>query len=347
MPVFNDPNRATLADVAALAGVSTATADRVMNRRDGVRVITQKRVLAAAVKLGYLDAAEEKKFTSPLYRKLTFLLPQGNNLFMQMLGDSIGFSRDYFTSNNIVPHVVYIDNENPHLFAQSLLSHAQHTQGLVCMAPAHPVVSAAITTLARKKVPVITIISDIPDTKRIAYVGLDNVSTGRTAALLIDRFSVAPLRKVAVINGSGGYSAHQLRKEGLIAYFAEKDATIDVIDTLDSHDDPSINFQLTLNLLKKHPDLGAIYNTGGASEGIGQAIKERDYQDKLIFIGHGLTPHTRLLLTDGTMDAVITQSPTATVMHCIKLFSEFNAKKEVIHSTTNIRSEIIFKENLP
>jgi LacI family transcriptional regulator len=347
MPTFIDPNRPTLADIATYAGVSTATTDRVLNRRPGVSTATQKRVLSAAVKLGYMDAAEEKKFGAPSFRKLTFLLPKGNNLFMQMLGDSIGFSKDYFTSNAIVPHVAYIDNENPHTFAQSLLSHAKNTDGLVCMAPEHPVVAAAIATLAKKKVHVITVISDIPASQRIAYIGLDNFRTGRTAALLIDRFSASALRKIAVINGSGGYSAHQLRKEGLTSYFAEKDDTINVIDTIDSHDDPTTNYQLTLNLLKKHPDLGAIYNTGGASEGIGQAIKELGYTHKIVFIGHGLTPHTRLMLSDDTMDAVITQSPTATVMNCIKLFSEFSAKKEVSHTTTNIRSEIIFKENLP
>jgi LacI family transcriptional regulator len=347
MPTFLDQNRPTLVDVAAYAGVSSATADRVLNRRPGVRSITQQRVLNAAVKLGYLDSAEIKRFNAPPLRKLTFLLPKGNNVFMQMLGDTIGFSKDYFTSNHISPVIAYIEQIDPPSFVQALTSLAKTTHGIVMMAPNHPLILAAIDQLAKKKICVITIISDIQDAKRIAYIGLDNFRTGRTAALLLDKFSATPIRKVAVINGWTEFSGHQLRKEGMTAYFADKDPSIKVIASFDSHDEPKTIRQLTLKLLKNHPDVNAIYNTGGASEGIGQALNELGLQHNIVFIGHGLTPHTRLMLSDGTMDAVITQSPTATILNCIRLFSEYSTHKEVSHTTTNIRSEIIFKENLP
>ena len=45
--------RATLEDVARVAGVSLATVDRVVNRREGVREKTIARVEAAVAKLGY------------------------------------------------------------------------------------------------------------------------------------------------------------------------------------------------------------------------------------------------------------------------------------------------------
>ncbi|MGV7219749.1 LacI family DNA-binding transcriptional regulator, partial [Bradyrhizobium sp. UFLA05-112] len=42
--------RATLEDVARMAGVSLATVDRVVNRREGVRAKTVARVEAAVAK---------------------------------------------------------------------------------------------------------------------------------------------------------------------------------------------------------------------------------------------------------------------------------------------------------
>ena len=45
--------RATLEDVARTAGVSLATVDRVVNRREGVRGKTIARVEAAVARLGY------------------------------------------------------------------------------------------------------------------------------------------------------------------------------------------------------------------------------------------------------------------------------------------------------
>ncbi len=45
---------ATIKEVAELAGVSTATVDRVINGRQGVKASNRHRVLEAAGGLGYL-----------------------------------------------------------------------------------------------------------------------------------------------------------------------------------------------------------------------------------------------------------------------------------------------------
>ena len=45
--------KATIGDVANLAGVSTATADRVLNERGGVKPDKERRVLAAARQLKF------------------------------------------------------------------------------------------------------------------------------------------------------------------------------------------------------------------------------------------------------------------------------------------------------
>ena len=50
--------RARLADIARLAGVSSATADRVINHRPGVRTATMHRVLKVAAEMGYLPASD-------------------------------------------------------------------------------------------------------------------------------------------------------------------------------------------------------------------------------------------------------------------------------------------------
>ena len=38
--------------------------------------------------------------------------------------------------------------------------------------------------------PVVCMVTDIPDSGRIAYVGIDNAKAGRTAGLLVARMSV-------------------------------------------------------------------------------------------------------------------------------------------------------------
>ena len=61
----------------------------------------------------------------------------------------------------------------------------------------------------------LTMISDIPETPRTAYVGLDNRAAGRTAGLLIGRFVGERRGKVALIAGSRSYRAHEERETGI------------------------------------------------------------------------------------------------------------------------------------
>ena len=71
-----------LADVAGRAGVSTATADRVLNRRPGVRFTTVQRVLQAAGELHYIPpgGALPPAALKPL--RIAYLLPAGTNRFL-------------------------------------------------------------------------------------------------------------------------------------------------------------------------------------------------------------------------------------------------------------------------
>ncbi|HQX60705.1 MAG TPA: helix-turn-helix domain-containing protein, partial [Burkholderiaceae bacterium] len=86
--------RSRVVDIARAAGVSTATVDRVLNRRPGVRAITVQQVLKVAVRIGYLPEDDLHAAVQPPPLKLSFLLPAGTNRFLRMLGDTIGYSQD-------------------------------------------------------------------------------------------------------------------------------------------------------------------------------------------------------------------------------------------------------------
>ena len=66
-----------------------------------------------------------------------------------------------------------------------------------------------------------------------------------------------------------------------------------------------------------------------------------------VFIGHGLTPDTRGLLIDGTMDAAITQNPQGAVMNCVRIFANARDRREPTSGVETTRSQVIFRENLP
>ena len=69
--------RARVVDIARAAGVSTATVDRVLNKRPGVRDATVQRVLKAAGELDYLPEQALYAALAPQPLRLSVLLPAG------------------------------------------------------------------------------------------------------------------------------------------------------------------------------------------------------------------------------------------------------------------------------
>lgn len=337
---------ATVVDVARLAGVSTATVDRVLNQRAGVRPITAERVLKAALELGYVtDGALPSGALKPL--RLAFLLPAGTNRFLNRLGRLVVESQERLASFNMRARVDYIDSFNPELLAQHLQRVGREVEGVAFMALEHPMVREAVDWLAERGIPAVTLISDIANTRRVAYVGLDNRAAGRTAGQLVARFIGRRPAKVAMIAGSLSYRAHEEREMGFLHLFHELFPAIEMVGLREGHDEEARNYRQTKMLLAQHPDLAGIYNIGGGPEGIARALKEAGRQDEVVFVGHGLTPETRALLIDGVMDVVINQDPQAALMDCVSIFANIRTGRPPLEGTARPNIEIVLRENLP
>lgn len=351
LPSHAATKSALLPDVARLAGVSTATVDRVLNRRPGVRAATAERVLKAAAELKYLPENDLYAALAPQPMRLAFLLPAGTNRFIRMMGDTVGYLHEHWAPYNVRCHVEYIESFNPEELARSVLRAGARADGVAFMALEHPAVREAVNTLAESKVPTVTLISDISNTLRTAYVGLDNRAAGRTAAYLIGRFigprNAKKSAKVAMIAGSLSYRAHEEREAGFLQLFQEQFPAIEVVGLREGHDDARKNYEQTKVLLEQHPDLAGIYNIGGASDGVARAMEEAGCAHKVVFVGHGLSPDTRALLIRGSMDAVITQSPQTAMTSCVRIFSNVRDGLEPMGGVEVARSQVIFRENLP
>ena len=59
------------------------------------------------------------------------------------------------------------------------------SDGVILKAPDHPLVAAAVARLAERGIPVVTFVTDLPASRRAAYVGVDNRAAGATAAYLV------------------------------------------------------------------------------------------------------------------------------------------------------------------
>jgi LacI family transcriptional regulator len=336
--------RPQLRDVAREAGVSPATVDRVLNGRDGVKARTKERVLEAASKLGYLPVIDTASYSTSKPVELTFLLPSGTNSFIHMLQSHI--ENQAASRPELRVTVEIIEGFNPQWLASRLLELKGITGGVGLVAQDHPLVREAMRTLHLAGVPVVTIASDVQNVPRTAYVGIDNRQAGRLAGHLLGRILV-PGRsaKVGLFGGSLSYRGHEEREMGFRHIMREEFPTIQILELCETHDDRARAEVETMGLLQKHPDIAAIYNLGGATKGIATALKNLGCAGDIALIGHDLTEANKLLLLDGTIDAIIDQNPRVEAREALNILA--HAVKGLNYAFVAPRIQVIFRENIP
>jgi LacI family transcriptional regulator len=215
------------------------------------------------------------------------------------------------------------------------------------MALDHPLVRAAIDDLADTGIGVITLVSDVPSSRRHRFVGIDNVAAGRTAATLVGRFLAGRPGQVGVIVGSLALRDHAERWFGFSQVMAAEYPNLQVLPPVEGKDDSARTQPRTVELLAQHPQLIGLYSIGAGNRGIASALRDAGRAHDVVFVGHELTPHARRDLLGGTMDAVINQDAGHEVRSALRQALSRLTREPVVSDQERIRIDIYLKDNLP
>ena len=328
-------------DIALQAGVSTATVDRVINKRPGVRRKTVDKVLDAIQRLGASKTRPKVIPSVPAGLTLDVVLAQGAGFANDVLSselrrycEQVGFTYRQTLSKRMVPEALRDALE------QCL---ERGTDGIIVQPLDHPIIRDVIARIAAAGIPVICILTDLPASDRIAYVGLDNRAAGRTAGLLMGRLCHGP-GAIALFAGGVLYRSHEERETGFRSVMRDSFAQFRVLSTFESNDDPHRTYEMASSLLRKNDDLRGICCVGGGNRGIEKALLECERQLQITYCAFNLTPLTRQGLLAGVFDAVVHQDMERAARQAIDGFVIHLAGKTP--STRTIPIEIMMMENL-
>ena len=339
--------RVTIEDVALAAGLSVATVDRVLNRRAAVRPQTAQRVEKAVRLLNYQPDRLAARLAKGQEFRFCFVLPEGNNSFMIELGEEVRTIASHMAAERVHIDLRLTDVFDAAMLAGTLDSIGDIYDGVAVVALDHPRVREAINGLVERGVVVVTLVSDVPSSKRVHYAGIDNSSAGRTAATLMGRFLGDKKGKVGLIAGSLSLRDHIERRFGFEQVLAQEYPNLAILPVLESRDDWQRVERVAAELLATHPDLIGIYNVGAGARGIVTALESLGRQKQVTYIAHELTDHTRRALVDGTIDAIINQNAGHEVRSAVRVLMAKTDKAPLIEAMEHIRIDIFVRDNLP
>lgn len=297
--------RPTIPDLAAAAGVSIATVDRVLNGRHPVRPGTAERVYRAAEAIGFHATTLLKQRVSgsrPTLR-LGFLMQKRNDFYQALAADLVA-AADARTDVKAKAVVEFVGELTPAALVEALRSLGGRVDAIAAVSIDHPHVGEEIERLRAAGVPVVAALTDLTTPARAGYVGRDDRKEGRTAAFLIARMAREPGR-VGIIVGTHRYLCQETAEISFRGWFREQAPEFRLAETLVNLDDPRIAYEATVNLLGRSADLVGLYICGGGQEGMIRALREEAPPGRIIVVCHELTPVTRAALIDGVLTGVI------------------------------------------
>ncbi|WP_421696490.1 LacI family DNA-binding transcriptional regulator [Aestuariivirga sp.] len=340
-------SRATIEDVAEEAGVSVATVDRVLNGRAAVRQKTAERVEKAIRRLNYQPDRLAARLARAREYRFCFILPEGSNAFMIALGEAVKAEALRMAREKVVIDLRHADVFVAQTLATALDGIGSVYDGVAVVALDDPRVRESINALSDRGVSVVTLVSDVPSSRRAHYVGIDNSAAGRTAATLMGRYLCGREGKVGLIAGSLALRDHIERQFGFEQVMAHDFPSLVLLPVREGRDDRVKVQKVAEQMLADHPDMIGLYNVGAGSSGIATALQQAGRARDIVFITHELTEDTRRALIDGTIDIIINQDAGHEVRSAIRVLMSKTDRAPLVDSMERIRIDIYLRDNIP
>lgn len=317
--------RPTISDVAVAAEVSVATVDRVLNARLPVREETSRKVFAAAEKIGFHGAniiRQRMMADMPSY-SFGIVLRKEKQAFYQDFVSELQQAVSAVKDRRIQLNIQYARSGEPGELAELILGMSGRVQAVAATGPDHHDVTAAVTALRSKGIPTFSLLTDLAQGVREAYLGTNNMKVGRSAAWMISK--VSRPGKVLLFLGGHRFHGHSLREMGFRSYMREYAPDFQVLDALINLETRRLTYEMLLDTLSRHPDLVGVYCMGGGMEGAIEALKDGNRSEQIACIVNELTPESRQALLERRLAGVF-QTPLrelcsdliATMVHTIE-----------------------------
>ena len=288
-------------EIAMQAGLSERTVDRVLNDRGGVRASTVREVHQAITDL-------DRQRSQLRLGSRTFIVDvvmQAPERFSSAVRDALEAELPSLRPAAVRCRFHFRETcPAEELVAMLDRIRMRGSQGVILKAPDLPEIITACWRLTRAGIPVVTLVTDLPGSQRLAYVGMDNRAAGATAAYLMGHWLGARPGNVLVTLSRDFFRGEEEREMGFRSAMRSRYASRHLVEIDNSDGLDETMRGLVLAALETDPDINAVYSIGGGNMATVEAFASigRTYA---VFVAHDLDQDNTRLLRSGRISAVL------------------------------------------
>jgi ribose transport system substrate-binding protein len=191
----------------------------------------------------------------------------------------------------------------------------------ICVFAVESVLTPSINKAWDAGIPVVTILGDLPDSKRIAYVGSKQYDLGYTGGKAIAE-TLGGKGKIAILS-IPGVQMFDDREAGFRAAF-ETYPDIEVVQVGDTKADTVTAISVAKDIMQRNPDLAAFVGTDSTG-GIGAAtaVEESGKKGQVKVVSMDRNSDVLQKIKDGTLTGTVAQDDAAMAFWCLQVLYNF------------------------
>jgi LacI family transcriptional regulator len=302
----------TIRMISERAGVSRGTVDRILNDRGHVDPGTAQKVLRAVKELGYIPRTEAQM------RALGLEIGQTTRIGVLLSNEQGYFKQEILSGIREAQHLLessgteVLTRECHTALTDEVIGLMQEMEtekisGLILNTRDQEKIAKEVNRFAEKGIPVITINTDLSNSRRLAYVGQDTYKSGRIAGELMSK-CLERKEKILICIGNREFGGHANRLRGFRDRMLELGFEPEQMDLIETHND----FETTANkvgaYLNRAPDLGGVYMANRSVSACIEVVRTSGKRGCVHIIGHDLTESNKRFLKSGDLDFIISQN---------------------------------------
>jgi LacI family transcriptional regulator len=204
-------------------------------------------------------------------------------------------------------------------------------------------INETINQLMEAGIPVVTIATDAPESRRLTCVSTDSFNNGQIAGdLMVNLLNYKG--KVAVLTGFADVTDHEEKVRGFLDAIASNGGEIEV-DVLETREDADRAYRLVKDCAAKGCD-GIYINTATATVGGAAALRDTGKYREVKLVGTDLLRDGIPFIEEGVLRAVIFQDPFMQGYRAIKILFDVLTNGTRYGPTNFVRPSIVTKHNI-
>ena len=345
------PVTVRIVDIARMAGVSTATVDRVIHNRGKVSAANLARIHAVLQQVDYRPNLIARSLASGRRYVVAVVMPRfAAGEYWADFEAGVARAETEARRYHVTVRRYCFDQYDRASFEELLATlRTEAFDGAVLATLFAERVAPFTEELDGRGIPYVFVDSDLPACNRLAYFGTSSFDAGAVAArLLLERLDPdADIVVGAIVHrGDGGSNQCRERERGFRDYLRRHDFRGRLHDVALRLDDDADNARRLDALFERHPSVaGAVTFNSTCHILAGYLAARPDRRVRLV--GYDVIDRNRRMLAEGVVTALVAQRPEVQGYRGVMSLCGWLVEGLRPAAVNNLPIDILLKENLP